>query len=351
MLSKWELATRSPHPFDGKSRVARSSFRVMVPAFIFVGQKWMWLSYRHDEKWWGGRLFRKVLKRRNKPKKLPIISSSAVTFSATTVISLVLLFVLCAAGTSRATTLIYKDFDTLVSEASGVVEGSVSDLQSVASGRTIYTFVTLSDLKQHKGRYAQPSFTLMQRGGRVGRRGHRIAGAPSFAKGERVIAFVSGNGWAWVPFVGWEQGVSRPPSRARASASSPMTLEPSARHRGRDHRQGEARPIASGHRAAGGARRWQPPIRRVESLAPGPRVEGGDIVVSDAGPAQADPPPMRYEAFVDAIRQRVARIGPSRAAANAEPLVSATPSNVPRGSRLQPELLLEAGGSSAGERN
>lgn len=296
-------------------------------------------SDRYEEAW----ARRKNLQPQRRIEEAPISSLTVKLADWTLTLGAVLLFLLCATLPSRATTLIYKDFDTLVAEATGIVEGTVTDIEAVEAGRAIYSFVTLSNLTLHKGRYDRPRFTLMQRGGRVGRRGHSVAGAPTFAKGDRVIVFVSRNGRAWVPFVGWEQGVFRvqslPGSRERlvtdaagnrvlgidgATVVKEMRVRPQAEILRR------ARPTgASG------------PVRRVESPPPeSARIDAsgsGNLRLAEDEPTGADRPPMRYEAFVAAIRQRGHRIGPGRAAADAEPLTSATRSDALSSRPLRPQ--------------
>ena len=121
-----------------------------------------------------------------------------------------LLTCLLFATQAPATTLPYKGFEDLVREANGIVEGTVQEVTSRRVGRgEIYTYVTLSDLRIVKGRYERDQLTLLFEGGLVDGQGLHVHGSPTFREGERVIAFVEGNGQRAVPLVGWEQGLFR----------------------------------------------------------------------------------------------------------------------------------------------
>ncbi|WP_027134880.1 hypothetical protein [Geminicoccus roseus] len=112
------------------------------------------------------------------------------------------------AAQAQATTLPYLDLNALVRGADGVVEGTVASVTSGTSGDGgIFTYVTLGDLRVHAGSYGQDRFTLMLMGGSAGGETLKLVGAPSFQPGQRVIAFVAGNGTRIVPLVGWEQGL------------------------------------------------------------------------------------------------------------------------------------------------
>jgi len=105
---------------------------------------------------------------------------------------------------------LYKSFNDLVHEADGVVEGTVEDVVSRRIGQSeIQTYVTLRDLSVYKGQYTGNRFTLMFEGGSVDGQVVHVHGSPTLRQGERVIAFVEGNGQQIVPLVGWEQGLFR----------------------------------------------------------------------------------------------------------------------------------------------
>lgn len=111
---------------------------------------------------------------------------------------------------AHATVLVYKDLDDLVREADGVVIGTVRRVESADLGTgNVYTFVTLGELELLHGRHDREELTLRLEGGRVGRYGVRVEGSPSFAPGQRMLLFLSGNGRDPVPLVGWGQGLFR----------------------------------------------------------------------------------------------------------------------------------------------
>jgi hypothetical protein len=128
--------------------------------------------------------------------------------AAATILALVgLLFVSRPAG---ATTLIYKNFDDLVSEAEAIVVGTVRQAEAhYGPGKAICTFVTLTDLQVIHGDYKTNAMTLRLEGGIVEGHGQELVGSPIFEQGKRIIIFLNGNGKRAVPIVGWTQGVFR----------------------------------------------------------------------------------------------------------------------------------------------
>ena len=110
---------------------------------------------------------------------------------------------------SSATTLMFKNLDSLV-EADAVVVGTVENVASdIGPDEEIYTFVTLDNLELIKGAYARSTLTLRLKGGDVAGQVTEVIGSPHFACSERVLLFVRGNGERIVPLVGWTQGVFR----------------------------------------------------------------------------------------------------------------------------------------------
>ncbi|WLQ11945.1 hypothetical protein O5O45_19645 [Hahella aquimaris] len=130
-----------------------------------------------------------------------------------------LLAALMFAATAQATTLIYKDFNSLVAEAQGIVVGTVKEVVSQrAEDRQLYTYVRLADVETLAGVYHDNELTLMMSGGYDGRNGLHVEGSPEFSAGERVVLFVEGNGQRMVPLVGWGQGVFRLQNDERGAA-------------------------------------------------------------------------------------------------------------------------------------
>ncbi|ABC32200.1 hypothetical protein HCH_05539 [Hahella chejuensis KCTC 2396] len=130
-----------------------------------------------------------------------------------------LLAALMLAASAQATTLIYKDFNSLVAEAQGIVVGTVKEVVSQrAEDRQLYTYVRLADVETLAGVYHDNELTLMMSGGYDGRNGLHVEGSPEFSAGERVVLFVEGNGQRMVPLVGWGQGVFRLQNNDRGAA-------------------------------------------------------------------------------------------------------------------------------------
>lgn len=116
---------------------------------------------------------------------------------------------LCNVGV-QATTLAYKDLDSLAAESEGIVVGTVSKIESnYGYDNDIYTFVTLENLVPVKGSYPQQDFVLQLKGGQIGNDVLDVEGSPHFEPNERVVLFIHGNGRELVPLVGWTQGVFR----------------------------------------------------------------------------------------------------------------------------------------------
>lgn len=118
------------------------------------------------------------------------------------------MIVLC--GQVHATTLLQKNFQNLVDEAEGVVEGTIAKVESYYDQQfRIYSYVTLDRLTIHSGSFDEESLVLRMAGGQVGDEVQWIEGSPRFETGDKVILFLRGNGRSLVPIVGWTQGVFR----------------------------------------------------------------------------------------------------------------------------------------------
>ena len=118
----------------------------------------------------------------------------------------VTLFLLVAQA-SIATTIVEKDLDALAAEADQVFVGTVSAVQSQWSDpqqHNIETFVTFSDIEPLFGT-GTSDIVLRFSGGRVGDVAEYVAGAPTFAVGDRLIIFAR-NERSVSPIVGFNQG-------------------------------------------------------------------------------------------------------------------------------------------------
>lgn len=109
---------------------------------------------------------------------------------------------------SLATTMIEMTLEDLLAEADAVLVGTVSTVEARRSpDGVIFTFVTFVDLDVVYGAVSGESITMRVLGGARGNEMLHVEGAPVFQPQERVVVFGRDNGEAWVPFVGWEQGV------------------------------------------------------------------------------------------------------------------------------------------------
>ena len=119
-------------------------------------------------------------------------------------------FIVSLLGLARATTVLEKDFAELVHEADTIVVGTVTTLEHPTDQHPPVTLVTFTDLNVLKGTVEGDEFTVQMLGG-TNAEGMtlRIAGAPKFHLGNRMVVFVVGNETQAVPFVGIWQGVYR----------------------------------------------------------------------------------------------------------------------------------------------
>lgn len=110
----------------------------------------------------------------------------------------------------HATTLLYKNLDDLSAEAEQIVVGTVAKTESTyGTDKSIYTFVTITDMDSIKGQTKESELVLRFNGGQVGEDIHEIVGSPYFKTNEKVVLFIRGNGQNLIPLVGWTQGVFR----------------------------------------------------------------------------------------------------------------------------------------------
>lgn len=109
-----------------------------------------------------------------------------------------------------ATVLLPAGFEEVVDGSQLIVHGRVLDVrpQETAGRRTIESLITLSVAESLKG---QPGPTIVFRvpGGRIGRYGRVMMGAPVFVQGDEVVVFLRGRApMVPMPF-GLSQGVYR----------------------------------------------------------------------------------------------------------------------------------------------
>ncbi len=112
----------------------------------------------------------------------------------------------CAVGFSvQATTVIPPDFDSLVSRAEIIFQGSVTNVHSqwVGEGgqRHIVTYVTFKVDESLKGAPGA-SYTIRMLGGTVDGQTMEVSDGPKFKAGDHDILFVEHNGTQFIPLVG-----------------------------------------------------------------------------------------------------------------------------------------------------
>lgn len=124
---------------------------------------------------------------------------------------LVPLSVLCTillAGVARSTTVVPPTFDALVSGASTIFVGEVTNVQaawiSTRQGRAIKTYVTFKVEDVWKGSVGAAT-QLEFMGGTIGDTTMEVVGMPTFHDGQRGVLFVSGER-SVSPLVGFWHG-------------------------------------------------------------------------------------------------------------------------------------------------
>lgn len=115
---------------------------------------------------------------------------------------------LAAIPTAGEAKVIPIGIEQLAKEASWIVEGHVTEVHSDWSPdhTQIYTFVTITRQKLHKGTYEDRAFRLRILGGVVDGIGMAVEDSPVFSHGEQVILFLGPNPQAFFPTVGLSQG-------------------------------------------------------------------------------------------------------------------------------------------------
>lgn len=153
---------------------------------------------------------------------------------------LVVLLALLTATTARATTVAPLSFEELVRQSSSVVYARVIDVQGQWSDdrRRIDSLVTVAVLKGLKGP-ATAELTLTVPGGQIGRYLNLMPGAPSFARGDLAVLFLTARGPRLPVATGFTQGIYRV---VRDGASgAPLVTPPAVEHAGAPIVRGDRR--------------------------------------------------------------------------------------------------------------
>jgi hypothetical protein len=108
---------------------------------------------------------------------------------------------------ANASVFRYKNFDQLVDDSDGVIQGVVEKTEALFIGTEIFTDVTIKVDDILKGSYDKPLFVIRVIGGELNGVGQRISGIPTFQVNEEVILFIEGNGKYKLPFAGGTQGI------------------------------------------------------------------------------------------------------------------------------------------------
>lgn len=140
----------------------------------------------------------------------------------------VLLAVLAAVPT-RAVTVVPLSFEELVRQSSSVVYARVVDVHGQWSDdrRRIDSLVTVEVIKGLKGT-ATAELTVTVPGGQVGRYVNLMPGAPTFARGDLAVLFLTARGPRLPVTTGFTQGIYRVQRDTNSGATlvAPPAVEP-----------------------------------------------------------------------------------------------------------------------------
>jgi hypothetical protein len=116
---------------------------------------------------------------------------------------------LLATSASQATIVLRLNVAQQVDMADVIFIGTAvrEEVALTGDARVPFTFVTFSVEQTLKGSTVDRFLTLRFVGGRIGRRVLEVEGMPEFQQGQKYLLFVSDNGKAGCPIVGWAQGV------------------------------------------------------------------------------------------------------------------------------------------------
>jgi hypothetical protein len=147
----------------------------------------------------------------------------------------------------EATLLVPAEFREVVSEATLIVRGTVTDVRSfVVSGNAIDTVATVAIATRLKGE-ADGFVGVRVPGGEVGRTRYVMAGAPTFRVGQHAVFFLKrASDASWRP-IGLTQGVYRVQAEAgtgRAVIQTPVVTQPARERVARGDVRRRALPVA-----------------------------------------------------------------------------------------------------------
>jgi len=160
------------------------------------------------------------------------------------------ILLICLALTARAgaVTVAPLSFDELVNESTTVVYGRVSDVHGQWSDdrRRIDSLVTIEVVSRYKGSPGE-TLTFTVPGGQVGRFMNVVPGAPSFARGDRAVLFLTSRGPRLPITTGFTQGIYRVTVDARTGSALvlPPTIDTGERRISRGDVMRKPVPLAS----------------------------------------------------------------------------------------------------------
>lgn len=133
--------------------------------------------------------------------------------------SWILLMFAALVAPAGAVTVAPLSFDELVNDSTTVVYGRVSDVHGQWSDdrRRIDSLVTIEVVDRYKGSPAA-TLTFTVPGGQVGRYRNLVPGAPSFARGDLAVLFLTSRGPRLPVTTGFTQGIYRVTLDARGAA-------------------------------------------------------------------------------------------------------------------------------------
>lgn len=140
--------------------------------------------------------------------------------------------VVLAAMPARAVTVVPLSFEELVRQSSTVIYARVVEVRGQWSDdrRRIDSLVTVDVIKGLKGSAAS-TLTVTVPGGQIGRYLNLLPGAPSFARGDLAVLFLTARGARLPVTTGFTQGIYRvrTDSASGAALVTPPAVEPAGK--------------------------------------------------------------------------------------------------------------------------
>ncbi len=125
-------------------------------------------------------------------------------------LALVVLLAMLVPAMANATVVIARDFKSIATDATAILVGRVTALNSqwATDRQGIDTFISVAVTRYLKGNMG-PQVVFRVAGGQIGYLRSVRVGAPAFREGDEVVLFLSDDGVAIPRIVGFNQGVYR----------------------------------------------------------------------------------------------------------------------------------------------